>query len=210
MKRSKFYVVWRGHHSGIFNNWDDCKQSVNGYDGAKYKAFETLEEATKAFREGPENYLGKHNSAIKKVFMDLPSDEKPILPSISVDAACSGNPGAMEFQGVETETGASFFKRGPYEEGTNNVGEFLAIAWALALLKKSNCNWPVYSDSANAIKWIKEKKVNTKLVRTSKNEQIFELIERALNWLRTNSYPNPVLKWETDKWGEVPADFGRK
>lgn len=21
---------------------------------------------------------------------------------------------------------------------------------------------------------------------------------------------NPVVKWETKKWGEVPADFGRK
>ncbi|MDL2240137.1 ribonuclease H family protein [Bacteroidales bacterium OttesenSCG-928-K03] len=211
MKKNKFYVVWEGHNPGIYNSWEDCKVEINNYTSAKYKSFETLEEATIAFREGFQNYLGqKNNHSEQKKFMNLFGDNKPVLPSICVDAACSGNPGAMEFQGVETETGALLFKQGPYEQGTNNIGEFLAIAWALAILKKNNCNWPIYSDSHNAIKWVKEKKVNTKLERTAKNAKLFEIIDRAILWLKNNDYPNLILKWDTENWGEIPADFGRK
>jgi ribonuclease HI len=39
---------------------------------------------------------------------------------------------------------------------------------------------------------------------------VFELIKRAEEWLSTNSYVNHILKWETEQWGENPADFGRK
>ncbi|MDR2083799.1 MAG: ribonuclease H family protein [Bacteroidales bacterium] len=210
-KRIKYYVVWEGNQTGIFDNWEECKSSVENYYGAKYKSFETLEAATLAFRECPENYIGKKTEITNnKGFMNMLDGNRPILPSICVDAACSKNPGIMEFQGVETETGALFFKKGPYEEGTNNIGEFLAIAWALALLKKSNCKWPVYSDSYNAIKWIKEKKINTKLERSEKNAKLFEIVDRAISWLKNNEYPNPVLKWDTENWGEIPADFGRK
>ena len=39
---------------------------------------------------------------------------------------------------------------------------------------------------------------------------LFELIDRAENWLKTNHYSNKILKWDTPLWGEIPADFGRK
>jgi ribonuclease HI len=116
----------------------------------------------------------------------------------------------MEYRGVHTATGEEFFHIGPLEQGTNNVGEFLAVVHALALLKKGGSDLPVYSDSANAITWIKKKKCNTKLAPSEANKIIFDLIERAENWLKNNAYTTPVLKWETGEWGEIPADFGRK
>lgn len=116
----------------------------------------------------------------------------------------------MEYRGVDTETGKEIFHQGPFEEGTQNVGEFLAIVHALALLKKQQGDLPVYSDSRNAIGWVKDKEHNSSLVKTTKNEKLFELLDRAVKWLQENTYNNSVLKWETRAWGENPADFGRK
>ena len=116
----------------------------------------------------------------------------------------------MEYRGVHIASRQQIFHFGPVW-GTNNIGEFLAIVHGLALLKqKGLTTMPVYSDSRNAISWVRQKKCKTKLERTAKTEGLFQLIERAEKWLRTNTYANPVLKWETDRWGEVPADFGRK
>lgn len=42
----------------------------------------------------------------------------------------------MEYRGVDTKTRKQIFIQGPFEEGTNNIGEFLAIVHGLALLKK--------------------------------------------------------------------------
>ena len=134
----------------------------------------------------------------------------PQLESLAVDAACSGNPGKMEYRGVYLRSREEVFHMGPLEQGTNNVGEFLAIVHGLALMKQKGLSLPIYSDSANAISWIKQKKCKTKLVRNDKNDYIFELIARAEKWLHENSYTNPVYKWETRDWGEIPADFGRK
>ena len=47
---SKFYAVKKGKIPGIYNSWDDCKKMVDGFLGAVYKSFKTLEEA-KAFVE---------------------------------------------------------------------------------------------------------------------------------------------------------------
>ena len=135
---------------------------------------------------------------------------RPILDSIAVDAACSGNPGLMEYRGVYTATKQELFRIGPYEQGTNNIGEFLALVHGLAFLKQKNSPLPIYSDSRNAIMWVQKKKCKTLLEREPRNEVIFNLIERAEKWLHENEYSTTILKWETSEWGEIPADFGRK
>ncbi len=130
--------------------------------------------------------------------------------AIAVDAACSGNPGAMEYQGIDLATGARIFHFGPMH-GTNNIGEFLAIVHALALIEQQGTiDKTVYSDSYNAILWVKKKQCKTKLARTPNTEDLFKIIARAENWLQTHMVETPVVKWETNKWGEIPADFGRK
>ncbi|WP_314312267.1 RNase H family protein [Hoylesella saccharolytica] len=128
----------------------------------------------------------------------------------AVDAGCSGNPGPMEYQAVDLQTGAQVFHYGPVH-GTNNIGEFLAIVHALALMEQRGIHDKVvYSDSYNAILWVKKKQCKTKLVRNEQTENLFKMIARAENWLRTHTISTPVIKWETAKWGEIPADFGRK
>jgi len=128
----------------------------------------------------------------------------------AVDAACSGNPGPMEYQGVDLVTGAQVFHFGPCH-GTNNIGEFLAIVHALALMDRQGItDKAIYSDSYNAILWVSKKKCKTKMERNAKTEQLFQVIQRAENWLRMHAVKVPILQWDTKKWGDIPADFGRK
>ena len=93
---------------------------------------------------------------------------------------------------------------------SNNIGEFLAIVHGLALLKKKGSNMPIYSDSKIAQKWVRDKKCNTKLMPTERNGELLAIVRRAEAWLQNNTYSNPIIKWETERWGEIPADFGRK
>lgn len=209
MAKNKYYVVWKGRTTGVFDNWNDCKTQVTGEAGARYKAFDTLEEANKAFEKGPASYL-RPASSPRPLSRKAISAGAPDLNSLAVDAACSGNPGDMEYRGVYAANGDEIFHIGPLKEGTNNVGEFLALVHGLALLKQKGSQLPIYSDSRNAISWVKNKKCKTQLARTEANEPIFDLIARAEKWLAENTYTTPIRKWETSAWGEIPADFGRK
>ena len=208
-KKQKYYVVWKGVSPGIYTSWTDCQLQTKGYEGAQYKSFETQEEAEQAFASSPYAYIGNQKPAASHQHPQaLP--ENFDLNCVAVDAACSGNPGPMEYRGVYLQTGQEIFHFGPVY-GTNNIGEFLAIVHALALMKQKGICMTVYSDSRNALSWVKQKKCKTKLERTPKTEELFRLIERAETWLKTHTYSDiPLLKWETDVWGEVPADFGRK
>ena len=208
MAKHKYYVVWEGVTPGIYTSWTDCQLQTKGYVGAKYKSFDTREEAERAFADSPYRYLSSSKSATNK---QAPSSLPPevIDNSLAVDAACSGNPGPMEYRGVHIANKQEVFHFGP-TKGTNNIGEFLAIVHGLALLKQKGFDMPIYSDSVNAIGWVRQKKCKTKLPRTAETEELFKLIERAEKWLRENTYTTRILKWETKKWGEIPADFGRK
>ena len=211
-KKQKYYVVWYGNPDGIYHSWEDCKKAISGISGAQYKSFESLAEAEKAYYHGEYNdYKGKGTSKKKTLTpAELQKIGQPNLYSIAVDAASSGNPGKMEYRGVDTQTHKELFKQGPFLEGTNNIGEFLAIVHGLALLKKKNSDRILYTDSRIAMGWVKKKKCNTKLQRTEKNQALFNLIIRAEHWLNTNKYHTKIVKWETKAWGEIPADFGRK
>lgn len=212
MAQRKFYVVWEGHNPGIYDSWEECKDQVEGYPGAKYKAFNDQSEATEAFRGSAEEHIGilKTIASHKPVNVNYEAFPEIILDSIAVDAACSKNPGPMEYRGVDTKTGIQIFHFGPLEDGTNNIGEFLAIVHALAMMQKQGITFPIYSDSRTAQAWVREKRCKTTLQRTGRNDKIFELIARAEYWLQNNAYSNRIIKWKTEEWGEIPADFGRK
>ena len=206
-RQLKYYVVWKGHHPGIYSDWKECEIQILGFEGAQYKSFPDRESAIEAYRLGASAF---YKSTAKPTAKTASSGKGPNLNSISVDAACSGNPGKMEYRGVITANKQELFRIGPFPLGTNNIGEFLALVHGIALLKKQGSDIPIYSDSVNALSWVKKKEARTKLPRSEKTEQLFQLIDRAVDWLKNNSYSNPLLKWETERWGEIPADFGRK
>ena len=210
MSKQKYYVVWKGNTPGVYRSWEECKKQNEGFTAAVYKSFKDKNLAEKAFSEGSENYIG-----IDERILSFTEEQKkiigePIANSISVDAACSGNPGILEYRGVFTSTGREIFRQGPFPEGTVNLGEFLALIHGLAYLKQKNSNRPVYTDSKTAMSWVRNRKIKTKLIRSRKNEKLFQLVDRAITWLKKNEYPNEILKWKTEYWGEIPADFGRK
>lgn len=207
MVKQKYYVVWKGRKTGIFTTWADCEKQVKGFVDAQYKSFETSKEAEAAFLARYDQFKGKASSAGKW----KTANTQPVLPSICVDAACSGSPGKLEYHGVITETGEQIFHAGPYEQGTNNVGEFLAIVHALTWEYKHNSHAVIYSDSENAIGWVMTGLCKTNLKHTPKNALLFALIHSAENWLAENELPeDKIMKWDTKLWGENPADFGRK
>lgn len=206
MAKKKYYVVWSGIQPGIYTSWEECQAQISGVKQALYKAFDNLEEAQRAYASPPQEYIG---AAKKEKKVDHTLVASIIQNALAVDAACSGNPGMMEYRGVYIATGEEVFHFGPMF-GTNNIGEFLAIVHGLALLKQKNLDLPIYSDSYNALLWVKGKKCKTKLPRDEKSEQLFGYIDRAEKWLKENGYSTKLIKWETDKWGEIPADFGRK
>ena len=207
MPKGKFYVVWKGRQTGIFTSWAECEKQVKGFVAAEYKAFGSLEEAEAAFQSRYEAFKGKPSSMGKWKEASV----KPIVPSLCVDAACSGSLGKLEYRGVETESGKELFHFGPFPDGTNNVGEFLAVVHALTWMSKQKKQLPIYSDSENAIAWVYTGRCNTQLKHTPKNAPLFILIRSAENWLAENELDDDaVLKWDTEMWGEIPADFGRK
>lgn len=210
MAKKKFYVVWKGKRSGIFESWNDCKAQITGVKGAQYKSFPTFAEAKKGFNGSYLEYKGTKKGKPSLTPEEILKIGEPNMHSIAVDAASSGNPGIMEYQGVDTKTKKKLFKQGPFEQGTNNIGEFLALVHGLAFLKQQKSDRIIYSDSRIAIGWVQKKACKTKLKSNAKNKIVFELIKRAETWLKENSYSTPIVKWETKAWGEIPADFGRK
>jgi ribonuclease HI len=210
MAKKKFYVVWNGHKTGIFTSWNICKKHITNFKGAQYKSFISKEEAEKAFKGKYEDVVGKDTRKVVLSTEELNKYGKPNLNSIAVDAACSGNPGKMEYRGVDTKTKKQLFIQGPFEQGTNNIGEFLALVHGLGYLKQKNSTLPIYSDSKIAISWVKNGQCRTNLPISSENQQLFDLVKRAEKWLKENKYTTQILKWETKVWGEIPADFGRK
>lgn len=45
MAGKKVYAVKRGKNTGIFYQWEECRKAVDGYPGAEYKGFPTVQEA---------------------------------------------------------------------------------------------------------------------------------------------------------------------
>lgn len=209
-KKPKFYVVWQGRKPGVYDSWDDAKAQTDGFAKPLFKSFDTKPAALKAYKDKPHTHIGQGGKPVAKQGKLAELVGNPILDSVVVDAAWNTATGDMEYQGIYLATKQKLFLKGPYSDGTNNIGEFLAIVHALALLHQKGSSIPVYSDSRTAISWVKKKKANTKLDQTTRNTELFELLDRAENWLQTHSFANPVLKWETTVWGENPADFGRK
>lgn len=210
--KEKYYVVWKGRKTGIFTSWEECRQQVEGYPGAQFKFFPSRALAEAAFHSPP---LIKGNAKEPAESRPVPQwlllPNPPLLPSICVDAACDGAPGILEYRGVWTENGEQIFHHGPFLEGTANIGEFLAIVHALDWLRRQNLELPVYTDSEIALQWIRRGRCATRLQRNPETEPLFNLIARAERFLQENpTLVTWVRKWDTQAWGENPADFGRK
>ena len=192
MAEKKRYVVRNWKNTGIFEDWTSVQPLVFWFSWAKYKSFSNKLEAEEAFQKGADEYYQPKKKWNEK---DLPFVKK----SIAVDAACSSATGIMEYKGIDFS----------FPEGTNNIGEFLAIVHGLSWLKsEKKDDYSLYSDSRNAIGRVREKKCKTNY--SPKDQKLMEIIKRAENRLNTNTYTTEILKRDTENRWEIPADFWRK
>jgi ribonuclease HI len=222
-KKSKYYVVFRGLRRGIYDTWEECQKNVSRFPQASFASFDSKTEAERAFLCGDlkkwrETSSSSSSIATRPSTMLLCKDG----PILCVDAACSGFPGPVEYRGVllsaHTVASASeeVFHYGPFRDGSNNIGEFLAIATGLRWLHARSLDYPVYSDSKCAIGWILGNDgCNTTVSRDAMDPELRTEIEEAEKWLSTCTWATKkcrtlLHKWDTDRWGEIPADFGRK
>ncbi len=211
VKKQKYYVVWEGRQRGVFTSWAECQEQISGFSGAKFKAFPTRSNAEAALTGNYQDFVSSEPKIKKSSVRNTSSAAHgPVWETVSVDAACSGNPGVLEYRGVDTQTGELFFHEGPFPEGTVNIGEFLAIVDALQYLQTHDSEMAIYSDSKVARGWVQKKVMNSKLPRANHNKILFQRADHALQWLKKNNYSNEILRWDTAAWGEIPADFGRK
>ena len=206
MAKIKYYAVRKGRVPGIYTDWNKTKLQVEGFTGAEHKSFLVKEEA--------DNYLAGINSSAQKtsankIISTLVGHVK--YPSISVDAACSGNPGILEYRGVDNATGKELFRMGPFLEGTNNIGEYLALVHGISYLLKNGSEVHLYTDSLTGLAWLKKGKNNSTL-KIEPNSELHRLVKRAdeVSTSLYNKYKDKIIKWDTKSWGEIPADFGRK
>ena len=173
--KRKWYVVWVGTEPGICDTWTECQLRTKGYQGARYKSFDNQQDAIEAWRNGYDEEARRVLRAIANAPRRKDEVDYTLIPEIipgswAVDAACSKNPGTMEYRGVTA----------------------------------------IYSDSRTAQIWVRKRRCGTKLERTPQNARLLDIVARAEQWLQTHTTQNPIYKWQTDKWGEIPADFGRK
>lgn len=221
-KQMKYYVVFKGHNPGVYDNWDEARQQTEGFPEAVCKSYPTSAEATEAYRKFSDiadrnelfrlicNVTEKSRTNMPSGKSDLASNPEIDKDAWAVDASCLGNPGRMEYRGVELKSGKVIFQMGPFEDATNNIGEYLALVHAMALMAKKGEYHNIYSDSRTAISWVRNRRVKTQLAPSSKNAKVFELLARASVWVNSHNFPGKIMKWQTERWGEIPADYGRK
>lgn len=217
MKR--YYTVFKGRNPGVYDNIEDLLDQVDGFPDADFKGFDTPEAAAYAFRSGERRESAEFGEILARAGgVSIPKDGKPdyfTIPEVdldawAVDASCMGNPGVMEYRGVELMSGREIFRVGPFKDATNNIGEFLAIVHALAMMEKSGESHTIYSDSVTGMSWVRKRIIKTQLTETAANKPVFDMMRRALAWLNTHSFRTKISKWQTSLWGEIPADFNRK
>lgn len=207
--KQKWYVVLKGRTPGIYTKWEDAKAQVFEFTGAAYKSFELKSQAEEAWAKKRFPASDASGQPVSGNSRGSSPVKPPEGPFIVVDASSIRVPGPTEYQGFLMPEKRRLFGVS-IGLATNNIGEFLAIVHALAYLYKHESNLPIYSDSVTALSWVLKKKVKSDLTRDARTEEAWALVDRALQWLNTHQVTNRILKWETEHWGENPADYGRK
>lgn len=202
--KTKYYVVWAGRRPGVYATWAECEAQVKGFSGAQFRGdFPTRAAAEAAFESDPRAHVGVNNPK-RTAPAPRPAGPPPPAEALVVDASCPGNPGPVEYRGVHYPSGRVLFKQGPYPNGTNNIGEFLAVVQALQAVGARGL--PVYTDSATALAWLRQGRARTS---HTPGAELASRLAQAEAWLAAQPALS-VHKWETEAWGENPADYGRK
>lgn len=178
----KFYVVWEGREKGIFTDWDTCKKQVEKFPGARFKSFESEQEAQAAFRgtgkstsaartvqavdlvqSEPSAVAGKRPSSAKKVKTYTTNDISAMAfdTKIFTDGGCEPNPGkAGSGLAVYRDEKIDALWYGLYNpNGTNNTAELNALHQGLLIAQEELAkarSVAIFCDSQYAIQCVTE------------------------------------------------------
>ncbi len=206
MAKKKYYVVWKGRETGVFETWDDCKAQIDHFAGAVYKSFKSKDEATEAFNDSYKEYIGQSKEEMPLEIVD-DFEDSFIEDSISVFSKWDETTLIGDYQAVYTNTQELIFEHLSIQDAKKELIEFLAIVHCLAHCKKYQIELPVYSNSDAAIQWVKLKSFDRKKALLSENKVTDDLLTRAISWLDQNEYDNELLIWNTHLWQENKAGF---
>lgn len=150
----KYYAVRIGKTPGIYFTWDDCKAVTDGYPGAKYKSFTSLEEAEAFVKGEAESNSDERENLQMKILGDT-TDKNYAF----VDGSYNVATGVYGYGGFLISQGQKYVLQGSGNEEEmasmrNVAGEILgsmaAIEKAMELgLKKID----VYYDYMGIEKW---------------------------------------------------------
>ena len=166
-----FYSVNKGHNTGVYNTWDECKEQIFKYKNAKYKKFKNLKDAEYFKLYGVEKPTTQctleQYGKITKIHFNQPNVESTELvcdnPSeitVYTDGSCINNgktniqpkAGIGIYFGVDDPRNVSEKVIG---KQTNNVAEITAIIHAISMLRQeleANKIVNIYTDSKYSIK----------------------------------------------------------
>lgn len=201
MKNNKYYVVWKGINTGVYDNWNDCKKQVNGFSGALHKSFESLDEAEKAFEE----YSESPNSTSTSI---PPSPYS--IKSFIVNGNCQDTFGEISYRWKISGSTSNAKEINLAMIGTKNIADFIAIVYLIKLSQKVKLNLPIYTNSKTAKNWILNKKCNHHLFVSKKTEAVLAVIKETEDWLSNNAVENEILFWDSVAWGKFPLVNRRK
>jgi len=169
----KYYVVWKGAQTGVFDNWSKVQETTAGRSDAQFMGFPSKAEAEAAFTSTytkalTKRSLAKNGSSSAPKSKSTASTASASLTSksrnvsndadinIYCDGACSPNPG-------QSGTGVAVYHQSEIKElwyglyepnGTNNTAELNGMLEAFKLAKsyiKSGKSVQVLSDSKYSI-----------------------------------------------------------
>jgi len=196
----KYYAVFVGKKTGLYDSWIACKEQVIGFPGAKYKSF-------------PSQRLAEAALGIIDKSISMPEDVGKM--ALAVDAAYSSSTGKGECRAVLIPCGKEMWRTDPWDHTTNNIMEFVALVKGLKWIHRRGLRIPLFTDSATAISWVKGDGICRTTHKPPKGSISYSQIESAEKWLKEIRQTFPELldlikKWDTREYGEIPADFGRK
>jgi ribonuclease HI len=198
MAKQKFYTVWVGRNTGVFDTWEQCKAQIHEFPKAKYKSFGTKNLAEEAFANAAE-YINEANQ-------NETESPEPIAESICVHSyAISQN--IIGYAGYHTSAGDNYFKFENIETNHIHLADFVGLVHALAYCKEKSLALPIYSNSQNAINAIETININRLQINPNTiSQQAQNLINRAIQFLQNNTYINPILAWQTKNWGVMQSN----
>jgi viroplasmin and RNaseH domain-containing protein len=142
MAKIKYYAYQVDIEKGITDNWAECQKIVSGIPSAKYKSFESREEARRWLDAGA-NYQIKHLAGEAGIYFD----------------AGTGGGNGVEINVTDSRGNSLLYKVLPENKlsakghcqikgrATNNYGELLACKYALQIALESGV-MKIFGDSA--------------------------------------------------------------